>query len=87
MEHRFRARVRGFDPERAAHIVVPKFVMRALAWGRYVRIVATINDKHAIGATIINVGWGPSFLLPQQACTAAGVELNEHVSISIRTAH
>ena len=84
MDYRFRARLRGYDPERAAYIAVPKIVMRALSWGRYVRIVATINDKHELPATIMNVGWGPSFLVPQRARAAAGVALNEHVTISIR---
>jgi len=84
MEHRFRAQVRGSDPQTAAYIQVPKIVMRSLNWGRYVRIFATINDKHEIPATIINVGWGPSFLLPRHARDVAGVELNELVSIRIR---
>lgn len=84
MEHRFRAQIRGVDPHSAAYIKVPKVVMRSLNWGRYVRVVATINEKHDIPATIINVGWGPSFLVPRHARETAGVELNDHVSIRIR---
>ncbi len=87
MEHRFRARVRGTDPQSAAFIEVPEIVMRALNWGRYVHVIATINDKHEIPATIINVGWGPSFLVPRHAYAAAGVALNDHVSITLRMAH
>ena len=86
MDYRFRARVCGYDPNSAAYIAVPKVVMRALSWGRYVRIVATINEKHELPATIMNVGWGPSFLIPQRARDAAGVALNEHVTVSIRAA-
>lgn len=87
MEQSFKARLRGIDPCSAAYVQVPKFVMRALSWGRYVRIVATINDKHDVSATIINVGWGPSFLVPAYARSAAGVAINDNVSIRIRTLH
>ena len=87
MEQSFKARLRGTDLCSAAYVEVPKFVMRALSWGRYVRIVATINEKHDIPATIINVGWGPSFLVPAYARDAAGVGLNDNVSIRIRTLH
>jgi hypothetical protein len=58
--------------------------MRALSWGRYVRVMATINDRHEIPATIINVGWGPSFLVSRHARESAGVALNDHVSIALR---
>ena len=58
--------------------------MRGLGWGRYVRVVATINEKHDLPATIINVGWGPSFLVSHHVRSAAGIELNEPVTITIR---
>ena len=80
----FRARLRGSDPDSAAYIVVPKWIMRSLRWGRYVRIVATLNEKHDVPATIINVGWGPSFLVPRRARELAGIGLNDPVSVQIR---
>ena len=58
--------------------------MRGLAWGRYVRVMATINEKHELPATIMNVGWGPSFLVPKRDCEHAGVELNTPVSVTMR---
>ncbi len=84
MAFRFTARLRGSDPHEAGYIEVPPFVMRRLGWGRYVRVVATINEKHELPATIINVGWGPSFLVPHHERSAAGVEINEPVSITLR---
>jgi len=84
MERRFTARLRGSDPLSHAYVEVPRGVMRTLKWGRYVHVVATINDAHDMPATIINVGWGPSFLVSSHARIAAGIELNEPVSISIR---
>lgn len=79
------ARLHGIDPASPGYIEVPRSIMRSLNWGRYVRIVATLNDKHEIPATIINVGWGPSFLVPPYAREKAGITLNDRVSISIRS--
>ena len=85
MEHRFTARLRGLDRESAAYVEVPRFVMRALPWGRYVRVVARINDIYDLPATIMNVGYGPSFLVPRHAVESCGADMNAAVSISIRT--
>ena len=79
------ARLRGTDPASSAYIEVPRSVMRSLNWGRYVRVVATLNDKHEIPATIINVGWGPSFLVPPYARERAGITLNDRVTIQLRS--
>ena len=84
MAFRFTARLRGSEPEAAAYIEVPPFVMKRLNWGRFVRVVATINEKHELPTTIINVGWGPSFLVSPRAREAAGVEINEPVTITLR---
>ncbi|MDE2482230.1 MAG: hypothetical protein KGN02_08565 [bacterium] len=84
MEHRFTARLRGLDPASAAYVEVPRFVMRALPWGRYVRVVARINDKVDLPATIMNVGYGPSFLVPRHALESCGAALNAPVSVTIR---
>ncbi len=84
MEHRFTARLRGLDRASAAYVEVPRFVMRALPWGRYVRVVARINDVFDLPATIMNVGFGPSFLVPPHAIEACGAALNAPVSIAIR---
>jgi hypothetical protein len=81
---RFTARLRGLEPHEPCYIEVPRFVMRRLAWGRYVRVLARINDKHEMPATIMNVGWGPSFLIPANACKRAGVCVNESVEIVLR---
>ena len=85
MEHRFTGRLRGTDRAGAAYIEVPRFIMRALPWGRYVRVVARINDKIELPATIMNVGYGPSFLVPRHAVESCGADMNAAVSISIRT--
>ena len=58
--------------------------MRGLNWGRYVRVVATINEKHELPTTIMNVGWGPSFLVSQRDREHAGVELNTPVTVTVR---
>jgi hypothetical protein len=84
---RFTARLRGSEPHGAGYIEVPSFVMRGLKWGRYVRVVATINEKHELPATVINVGWGPSFLVSHRDREHAGVELNAPVSITLRRLH
>lgn len=84
MAFRFTARLRGLDPRGAGYIEVPTFVMRRLRWGRFVRVVATINEKHELPATIMNVGWGPSFLVASHVVASAGIELNAPVNITLR---
>lgn len=84
MAFRFTARLRGLEPQGAGYIEVPTFVMRRLKWGRFVRVVATINEKHELPATIMNVGWGPSFLVAPYVRVAAGIELNAPVTITLR---
>ncbi len=84
MAYSFTARVRGLHPSEPCYVEVPKFVMQRFAWGRYVRVLAMINEKIEMPATIINVGWGPSFLITVRARLAAGVELNAPVSIALR---
>ena len=84
MAYRFTARLRGNEPHEAGYIEVPALVMRNLGWGRYVRVTATINEKHDVPTTIMNVGWGPSFLVSAKAREAAGVTVNEPVTITIR---
>lgn len=78
----FTARLRDTTPTEPAYIEVPHYVMRRLNWGRFVRVLARINDRHEIATTIMNVGWGPSFLVP--AYGFAGLQLNAPVSISLR---
>ncbi len=85
MEHRFTGRLRGTDRASAAYIEVPRYIMRALPWGRYVRVVARINDKVDLPATIMNVGYGPSFLVPPHALASCGADVNAAVSVAIRT--
>ena len=57
--------------------------MRALRWGRCVRVLVTINEKHHIPTTIMNVGWGPSFLIPRHARSITGIPLDAPVDVQI----
>ena len=57
--------------------------MRALRWGRRVRVFVTINEKHHVPTTIMNVGWGPSFLVPRFARAGTGIPLDAPVTIDI----
>ncbi len=58
--------------------------MRGLPWGRRLHVIAKLNDKHEIPTTIMNVGYGPSFLVPKHALDGAGLALNSCVSVSLR---
>ena len=83
MAFRFTARLRGNDVHGPGYIEVPKPVMRALRWGRCVRVLVTLNDKHQIPTTIVNVGWGPSFLVPRRARAATGIPVDAPVTVDI----
>jgi hypothetical protein len=58
--------------------------MRALHWGRNVKILATLNG-HSYKTTIMNVGYGPSFLVQPHTCRSAGLRLNDHIDVKITT--
>ncbi|HET9029503.1 MAG TPA: hypothetical protein VFN49_04945 [Candidatus Aquilonibacter sp.] len=83
MAFRFRARLRGNDAHGPGYIEVPRFIMRSLPWGRCVRVVVTLDDKHRIPTTVMNVGWGPSFLIPRHARIATGIPLDAPVTVEI----
>jgi hypothetical protein len=81
---RFTARLRGSEPNGAGYIEVPRALMRTLPWGRCVRVLVTIDDTFDVPTTIMNVGWGPSFLIPRHARLAAGLRLDSTVSVTVR---
>jgi hypothetical protein len=72
------------DAETHAYITVPRYAMRALPWGRHVRVFAKLGVKHELPATIMNVGWGPSFLVPKHELAAAGLQVNDCITVSLR---
>ncbi|MBV8637148.1 MAG: DUF1905 domain-containing protein [Candidatus Eremiobacteraeota bacterium] len=84
MAFHFSARLRGSEPHGAGYIEVPPSVMRSLQWGRCVRVLVTIDRSVDIPTTIMNVGWGPSFLVPRHTRVAAGLRLDSMVSVSVR---
>jgi Domain of unknown function (DUF1905) len=81
---RFTGRLRGSESHGAGYIEVPHAVMRSLQWGRCVRVLVTIDDSIEIPTTIMNVGWGPSFLIPRHARVAAGLSLDTTVHVTVR---
>lgn len=84
MAFHFTGRLRGSEPHGAGYIEVPRSLMRSLQWGRCVRVLVTIDDRIDVPTTIMNVGWGPSFLIPRYARIAAGLALDSTVSVTVR---
>lgn len=84
MDHQFTAWLRGVgDPTRPAYIAVPVPVMRALRWGRFLKVRAEVNGT-PLNATIMNVGYGPSLFVPAAARKTLGVALDEQVRVRLR---
>lgn len=81
MAFRFTGLLRGNDAHGPAYIQVPRAIMRSLRWGRRIRVLVTIDGKHQIPTTVMNVGWGPSFLIPARAF--AGIPLDAAVTVDI----
>ena len=84
VEHAFNGRLKGIqEPGAPTFIEVPRTVMRWLRWGRRVRVVATLNG-HSCSATILNVGFGPAFIVSARDRAAAGIALNDCISVVVR---
>ena len=72
------------ETEGAGYIEVPRALMRSLPWGRCVHVLVTIDDAFHIPTTIMNVGWGPSFLVPRHARLAAGLRIDSTVTVTVQ---
>lgn len=83
MAFRFTGRLRGSDLQGPGYIEVPRTIMRSLRWGRCVRVLVTINGVHHIPTTVMNVGWGPSFLVPRHARAQTGIPVDAAVTVDI----